>query len=111
ERRAVIDIADKTKSPLVEGADQSLAVPAVAKRAPSGADTGADRRLRHDPALPDRVDQLVLADDPVAIADEENEQVENLRLEVHDRTRAPQLPPRKVDLELVETEVQSSPSR
>ena len=62
-----------------------------------------------DAALPDRVEQLALADDPVAIADEVNEQIEHLRLDVDIRPGEPQLLPREVDLEIAEAEAQSSP--
>ena len=48
-----------------------------------------------------------LLDDPVSVPNEVNEQIEYLRLGVNDRTGAPQLLPRDVDLEIGEAEVQS----
>lgn len=91
----------------MQGADQRLIVAGVAQCAPRRADAGAERRLRDDAALPDRVDQLVLAHDPVAVSDEMNEQIEHLRLEVNDRAGAPQLAPSQIDLEVGEAQVQS----
>src|SRR5258705_9264233 len=60
---------------------------------------------RCDPA--NRVDQLVLADNPIAVANEVNEQIEHLRLGVHNCAGTPLLPPRDVDLEIGEAELQS----
>src|SRR5262245_16080198 len=105
----VVNVADKTKSALVQRAYEALVAAAVAERAPCRADAGAQRRLRDDAALPNHVDQLVLADDPIAVANEVNEQVEYLRLDMNDRPGAPQFLPRDVDIEIGEAEVQSSP--
>src|SRR5262249_21164619 len=109
-RRVVfVDVADEAKSALVQSANEALVAAAVAERAPCRADAGVERRLRDDAALPDDVEQLVFADDPVAIANEVNEQVEHLRLDVDIRPGKPQLLPREVDLEIGEAEAQSSP--
>jgi len=63
-----LDVADETKSALVQRANEALVVATVAERAPCRADAGAERRLRDDAALPNRVEQLVLADDPMAVS-------------------------------------------
>ena len=68
----------------------------------------AERRLRNNPALPDRVDQFVLADDPVAIADQEDQQVEHLRLDPDGLPSPAQLVPPEIDLKLAESEVQGA---
>ena len=65
-------------------ANAALVLSAVADRAPRRADAGAERRLRNDAALPDRVDQLVLAHDPVAVANQMDQQIEYLRLDGND---------------------------
>jgi hypothetical protein len=91
----------------VQSANQVLIVAAVTERAPCRADAGVERRLRDDAALPDRVEQLVLTDDPVTIPNEENQQIEYLRLGMHNSAGASQLPPRDVDLEIGKTEVQA----
>ena len=59
--------------------------------------------------VPNRVDQLVLADDPIAVPNKVNEQIEHLRLDVNNRAGAPQLVSRDVDLEIGEAEIQSGP--
>src|SRR5262245_50978784 len=107
--RVVVNVADKTKSALVQRAYEALVAAAVAERAPCRADAGAQRRLRDDAALPNHVDQLVLADDPIAVANQVNEQIEHLRLEVNDGAGAPQLVARDVDLEIGEAEIQGGP--
>jgi hypothetical protein len=104
--RAIIHLADETKPALEHRSNETLVGAAVAKRAPCGADAGAERRLRDDAALPNHVEQLFLADDPVAIANEVNDQIEDLRLDANNRSDAPQFVPRDVDLEIGETEVQ-----
>ena len=49
--------------------------------------------FRHDPAVPDRGDQVVFGDDAVAVLHQVNQQVEYLRLDSN-RLRIPaQLPP------------------
>ena len=60
-------------------------------------------------ALPNRVEQLVLADDSIAVANEVNKQIEHLRLDVNYRAGAPQLLPCEVDVEIGEAEIQSAP--
>src|SRR5262245_4137690 len=108
-RVVLVDLADEAKPPLVQSADEALVAAAIAERAPCRADAGVERRLRDDAALPDDVEQLVFADDPVAIANEVNEQIEHLRLDVDIRPGEPQLLPREVDLEIAEAEAQRSP--
>src|SRR5262249_16124696 len=81
---------------LVQRSYEAWVAAAVAERAPCRTDAGAQRRLRDDAALPNHVDQLVLADDPIAVANEVNEQIEYLRLDMNDRPGAPQLLPRDV---------------
>jgi hypothetical protein len=59
--------------------------------------------------VPNRVDQFVLGDDPVAILNEVNQQIEHLRLDVNNDAGAPQLLPLGIDLEIGEAEVQGNP--
>ena len=108
-RTVLLDVPDEAKPALVQCADEALVVAAVSQRAPRRADAGAQRRVRNGAALPDRVDQFVLADDAIPIADEMNEQIENLRLDMNDRAGAAQLVARDINLEIGEAEVQSSP--
>ena len=109
-RRAVtFDITDKTKPTLMQRANETLVVAAIAERAPGRADARAQRRLRDDASLPNRLEELVLAHDSIAVADEVNKEVEHLRLDVNDRAGAPHLLSCEVDLEIGEAEIQGSP--
>jgi hypothetical protein len=82
-------VADKTKPALAQRANEALVVAVVAERAPCRADARAERRLRDDAALPNHVDQLVLADDSIPVSDEMNQQIEHLRLDVNNRAGTP----------------------
>ena len=93
----------------MQRANESLVVAAVAECAPSSADAGAQRRLRDDASLPNRLEELVLAHDSIAVANEVNKEVEHLRLDVNDRAGAPHLLSCEVNLEIGEAEVQSAP--
>ena len=107
-RRLTLDRSDKAEAPFGQRADEALAFAAVADGAARRADTGTQRRLRNDPALPDRIDQLVLADDPVAVADQEEQQVEHLRLDPDGLPAPAQLMPSEIDFKLAESEVQGA---
>jgi len=41
--------------------------------------------------MPNGLQQLVLADDPIAVSDQEQKQIQNLRLDLHKRRAVPQL--------------------
>jgi hypothetical protein len=56
--------------------------------------------------LPDRIDQFVLADDPIAVADQEEQQIEHLRLDPDGLPSPAQLVPSEIDFKLAESEVQ-----
>src|SRR5260221_11608403 len=92
-RRAVtFAIPDETKPTLMQRANETLVVAAGPERAPGRADARAQRRLRDDASLPNRLEQLVLAHDSIAVAHEVNKEVEQLRLAVDHRAGAPALP-------------------
>jgi len=52
----LVDLADEPEPALVQRADEALVIAAVAERAPDRADTRAERRLRDDTTLPNRVE-------------------------------------------------------
>ena len=52
-----------------------------------GVDAGRQRRFRHDPAVPDGIQYVVLADHAIAVLDEVEQEIEDLRLDGHRRTR------------------------
>ena len=78
-----LNIADEAEAPLVQRPNQGLVVSVVAKRAPGAIDAAGERRLGDDPAIPDRLDQLILADDPLVIAHQMNDEIEHLGLDMH----------------------------
>ena len=85
--------ADKAEAFARDGADQALLLAAVADRLARGIDAAGQRRIRDDAAPPDRGDQVVLADDAVAILDQVDQQIEHLRLERDQLAAAPQFAP------------------
>ena len=80
--------------------NESLVGPVVAKRAPGAIDAAGERGLGDDPAIPDRLDQFILADDPIMIAHQVNDEIEDLRLDVNGQAKSAQFLLAEVDLEL-----------
>ena len=72
-------------------ADQGLPLAAVADRLARGVDAAGERRFGDDAAVPDRGDEIVLADHAVAVFDQEDQQIEDLRLQRNQRAVPPQL--------------------
>ncbi len=79
--QAHLHVADETQSLARDRADQFLASAAIAHRLAGGIDSAGQRRIRNDTAAPNRRDEIVLADDAVAVLHEVNQQVEDLRLD------------------------------
>jgi hypothetical protein len=73
--------------------DKTLLLAGVADRASDGVQPGRQRRIGHDPAIPDRVYEIVLADNPIPAADQIFEQIEDLWCRGHNIGPAPQLAP------------------
>src|SRR5262249_13988593 len=73
--------ADKPDSLAGKGLDEALLVAAVTDRDSQCIDARADGRFRYDAPLPDRCDQIVLADDAFAVADQVFQEIEDLRLD------------------------------
>ena len=73
------------------GPDQLLFLAVVADRVPRGVDAAVERRVRHDPAAPYQGDEIVPADDTVAVLQQMNQQVEHLRLHRDQLTATAQL--------------------
>ena len=74
-------LADKAKTFPRDGADDGLIPAAVADRLARRVDPAGQGRFRNDPAIPDIFDQIVLGDDALAIFDQINQQIEDLRLD------------------------------
>src|SRR5262245_57700296 len=64
--------------------------------------TAGERRLRDDASIPDLCDEIVLADDAVAIADQEDQEVEGLRCKGDQVSPATQLAAVRVERIVVE---------
>ncbi len=73
------DLADEPESLAGDGADQALFLAIVADRLADRIDMTGQRRLGNDPSVPYRIEQIVLADDVLAVLDQMDEQVEDLR--------------------------------
>ena len=78
-RWAFPDLADEAESLAGDGPDQALLVAAVADRLAHRIDVAGQGRLRDDPPAPHRRQQIVLADDVLAVLHEMEQQVEDLR--------------------------------
>ena len=95
-----LNIADEPEAALVQRANKSLVGSVVTKRAPGAIDAAGEGGLGDDPAIPDRLDQFILADNPVTVAHQVNDEIEDLRLDVNGQAKPAQLLLAEVDLEL-----------
>ena len=77
--------------------DELLLAAGVADRGARRADAAGQRRQRHDPSVPDNLEQLVRADDPVLVHDEMRQKLEDLRLDLHRAASPHQLDPLQVE--------------
>ena len=89
-------VANEAKPLACDGADQFLLLAAVADRLARGVDTAGQGRIRHDSAAPDRGQQIVLADDAVAVFHQVDQEIEHLRLYGDNLGAAAQLPPVRI---------------
>ena len=80
--------------------NKGLVVSVVAKRTPGAIDAAGERRLGDDPAVPDRLDKLILADNPVVVAHQMNDEIEYLGLNMNRFPKPAQFLLAEVDLEL-----------
>jgi hypothetical protein len=64
---------------------------------PSRIDAAGERRLGNDSPFPDGVEQIILADYPVTVANQVDEQIEDLRSDIDQLCAAPQLAAIHVD--------------
>ncbi len=87
-----------------DGRNHHLPAAVVAHGAAGVRDPGSDRRVGHDPAVPDRVDQFVPRHQSVAIAREMEEEVEDLRLQMADLTANREDVPVRIDLAVEENQ-------
>ena len=81
-RGRLLDRAQELVAAAVDGADHPLGPAVVADRPAGRLDPAGQRRVGHEAAAPDLVQQLGPGDDPVAVADQVGEDLEHLRLQV-----------------------------
>src|SRR5829696_5618374 len=94
-----LNIADESEAAPVQRPDEKLIGSVVAKHAPGSIDATGERGFGNRPAVPESADQLVLADNPVMVAHQMNNNIEDLRLDMDGHTLAAQLVLAKVELE------------
>ena len=95
-------LAHEAVADAVHGRDQPLVRTVVPDRAASGLDPAGQRRVAHEPVAPDLVEQLGLGDHPVAMDQQEGEDVEDLWLDVHRLPAPAQLDPGGIEAAIVE---------
>ena len=84
-------------------ADDRLLLATVADRPAGGVDPAVECRIRYGATVPDTLDQLILADDPVGVLRKVKEQVEDLWLDMnYSAVAAPELPSVSVEQEFIE---------
>ena len=98
-----LDIADKAEATPVQCPDEKLIGAVVAKHAPGAIDAAGERGFGDGPAIPDGVDQFILADNPIMVADQMNDEIEDLRLDMDGHALAAQLVLAEVELEIGKT--------
>src|SRR5262245_48308191 len=86
-------VTDKTKALARDGAQQTLVPACIPDRLAHGIDAAGQRRLRDDAAIPHLLEQLILADDALAMLEQIEQQIENLGLKRHALSSAAELPP------------------
>ena len=107
---ALDDRRDELVSAPEHGADHALRGTIVADAAARRLESAGQRRLTHEPISPDVVEQLRFGDDPIPMADQIHEHVEDLRLHVlHDATPA-KLEPSGIDRTVTELEDDGPPT-
>src|SRR5262249_44142132 len=79
-----------------DGLDQTLLLATVPDGAPSCIDPGGQGRVGNDPPVPDGGNQVVLADDSLAISDQIIQEVEDPRRNANELGSATQLAPVRV---------------
>jgi hypothetical protein len=93
-----LHLADEAEAAARHRSDEPLLLSGVADCAPSGADPAGEGIVRHRAAIPDRLQQLVLADDTVPMLDQISQNLEHLRLDMDGRAVPAQLELVSIDL-------------
>ena len=97
-------VAPRTEAAVAERLDQPLLGAVVADRLAGGPDPARESRLGDDPPTPDLLVDLLLRDRAVRVRDEQLEEREDLRLELHPLAVSAELQLIVVELERLEAE-------
>src|SRR5262249_33259495 len=90
-------LADEPEAAAGHGAYEALLLAAVADGLPRGRDPAGQRRLRDDPSVPDRRQQIILAGDTIPVRDEIRQEVEYLWFDLDQFGATPELAPLEVE--------------
>src|SRR5882724_10640180 len=93
---------NETQAFVAQRLDQALILAAVADRGAGRIDAAGQRGFGNRSAAPDRVEDFVLGNDPIAIANQILKQVENLRLDGDKLACAPQFAPLRIEYAVFE---------
>jgi len=102
-------LTDEPDASAGNGSDELLLFAAVSDRTPRGVDPVAEGRFRDDPSIPNRRQEIILADDVIPIPDQVEQKIEHLRLDRHQFGAARQLTPVRVESMIAE-QVTHSPA-
>ena len=72
------DVGDEAEALAMEGADEPLVLPSSPECLTCRLHAARERRVRHDPPVPDFLEDLVAGHQAVTVLDEQREQRENL---------------------------------
>ena len=97
-----VEGADELVATAAHGPDVALRFPVIAKGPTRRLDPTGQRRLTDEPATPHRIEQFLLGDHPVVVADQLVEHVEHLRLDPDHLGAASQFKPADVEHEIIE---------
>src|SRR5215472_8373726 len=95
--RLAISLTSLTESLAGDRSKQALVLPAVADGLARRVDMTGQGRFRDDPPGPHGIEELVLADDVLAVPHQMQQQVEDLRSDGDRLSAARELPPVRVD--------------
>src|SRR5262245_14037583 len=98
----MLHVADEAHALARDRPHQLLLVAAVADCLAHRIDAAVEGRIRNNSATPYGRDQIILADDAVAILDEIDQEIENLRLDRDDRATRAQLPALRLERKISE---------
>ena len=88
--------------------DEALLLAGIADGASDDVQAGRQRGIGHDTPIPDGIDQVILADNPLPVADQVFEQVKHLWRDGEDVCPATKLTPVSVECVVVEQIAQTA---